>query len=67
MTIPNYVDDTPTEKRRSADCCRLIGAYYSELWKQLRREGKSKAAFNEFLLRIKIAKIGVFKIIRTKK
>lgn len=28
MMIPNYVDGTPTEKRRSADCRNLIEVYY---------------------------------------
>ena len=59
MTIPNYVDGIPTEKRRSADRRKLIEAYYSDLWKQLQREGKPHAVFNEFLLRIKITKMGV--------
>jgi len=47
--LPEYINGIPTAKNRSKERRSLIAKYYSNLWKQLQREGRNNRIYNEYL------------------
>ena len=47
--LPEFISGIPTAKNQSRERMDLIKKYYSNLWKQLQREGHNNRIYNHYL------------------